>query len=84
MFIVLEFQTNQEGQTTIVPPVTYETINEAKSKYHTILSAAAVSSVPYHTAAIMYHNGNLIATETFEHVTNTDELSPGLIHSEVN
>ena len=68
MFIVLEFQTNQEGQTAMVPPATYETLNEAKSKYHSILSAAAVSTVPYHTAAIMYHNGNLIDAECFEHI----------------
>lgn len=68
MFIVLEFQTSAEGNTAVVPPVTYETLNEAKSKYHLILSAAAVSSVPYHTAAIMYHNGNLIESECFEHL----------------
>ena len=68
MFIVLEFQTNQEGQTALVPPVTYETLNEAKSKYHAILSEAAVSSVPYHTAAILYHTGSLIESECFEHL----------------
>ena len=69
MFIVLEFQTDLEGHTAIVPPVTYATLNEAKSKYHTILAAAAISKVPYHTAVIMYSNGNLIASECYQHIS---------------
>lgn len=68
MFIVLEFQTDAAGNTAVVPPTTYATLNEAKSKYHQILSVAAVSSVVYHSAAIMYSNGNLIESECFEHI----------------
>lgn len=76
MFIVLEFQTDLEGNTAVVPPAAYETVNEAKSKYHQILSAAAISTVPYHTAAIMYHTGSLIASECFEHLPEPTPEEP--------
>lgn len=68
MFIIHEYQTDKNGNTAIVPPITRPTLNEAKSVYHQILAAAAVSSVPYHTAMICYHNGNVVASECFEHI----------------
>ena len=68
MYIINEYQTDKNGNTAIVPPITRATLNEAKSVFHQILAAAAVSSVPYHTAMICYHNGNVIAVECFEHI----------------
>lgn len=76
MFIVLEFQTDAAGTTVVAPPLTYATLNEAKSKYHLILSSAAVSSVVYHAAAIMYSNGNLIESECFEHIPEPTPEEP--------
>lgn len=73
MFVVMEFQTTLEGVTAIVPPFVYATLNEAKSKYHSILSAAAISSVAYHAAAILSYNGTLIESECFEHLPEPEE-----------
>ena len=66
MFIVIEMQTNN-GTTAIVPPVTFDDINKAYQKYYQILSAAAVSSVPTHTAIILTERGDVVRVEHFEH-----------------
>ena len=52
MFIVVEVQTNANGAVAIVPPSSYETQLEAEAKYHTVLAAAAASSLPKHGAII--------------------------------
>lgn len=75
MYIVHEYQTDINGNTACLPPITKSTLNEAKSTYHMILASAAVSSVPYHTAMICYHNGNLIETECFEHLPEPEPES---------
>lgn len=72
MYIIHEYQTDMNGNTAIVPPTTRATLNEAKSVYHQILASAAISSVPYHTAMICYHNGNLIEAECFEHLPDSE------------
>ena len=66
MYIVIEMQTNN-GTTAIVPPVTFDDINKAYQKYYQILSAAAVSSVPTHTAIILTERGDVVRVEHFEH-----------------
>lgn len=66
MYIVTELQTN--GETTAVLNYTYTDKNVAYQKYHTILAAAAVSSIEIHTALIMNEYGLVEARETFEHI----------------
>ena len=70
MFIVLEFQTDAEGNTTAVAPVSFASINEAKNKYYTVLAFAAISEVAYHTAVLMHYSGNVLASECIEHIRN--------------
>ena len=66
MYIVIELQTNTGG--TIGNIVTaHETKEQAFSKYHTILSAAAVSALPCHAAVILDNKGMQIAAQCFEH-----------------
>lgn len=65
MYIVFELQTN--GENTAVLTTSYKDRNTAFQKYHTILAAAAVSSVEVHTALIMNEYGIVEARETFEH-----------------
>lgn len=68
MFIVIEMQTN-DGVTTVVTPIkTFTDINKAYEAYYQILSAAAVSSVPTHTAIILTERGDVVRVEHFEHV----------------
>lgn len=66
MFIVLETQTNKDGTVGTIP-MAYENENEAKSKYHAVLSAAAISSVPVHTAFLLTDEGMLYSSECFKH-----------------
>lgn len=66
MYIVIELQTNTDG--TVGNLVySYPTREEAFSKYHLILSSAAVSVLPVHAAVILDNKGFQIAAQHFEH-----------------
>lgn len=66
MYIVLEIQTS----TTVATLVnSYEDRNQAESKYHQILSAAALSSVPKHSAVLMDDVGETIKMDSYIHET---------------
>lgn len=64
MFLVIEIQ---KGDSIANIVTTYDTINEAENKYHTILASAAVSAVPKHSAVMLDENGDFIKSECFEH-----------------
>ena len=66
MYIVIEMQTNATGQVSNITTA-YPTIEQAYSKYFTILAAAAVSSVPVHAAVILNSFGEEIEHKAFEH-----------------
>lgn len=66
MFIVIELQKNAEGVVSNVV-TSHATIGEAKSKYHAILSAAAISELPTHSAIIVYVDGSPVEHECFHH-----------------
>ena len=72
MFIVVEAQVNAD-KTVGVIPTAYENENQAKSKYHTVLSAAAISSVPIHTAFLLTDDGYAISSECFRHEVESEE-----------
>lgn len=66
MFAVIELQ--KLNDTTLANIVAaYEDLNEAKSRYHTILAAAAISSVPLHSALIITDDAFLIERDSFVH-----------------
>lgn len=65
-YIVIELQTNAEGQTANLV-YAYDNLPQAMSKYHAILSAAAVSSVAHHAALVIDETGVGIARECYEH-----------------
>lgn len=64
MYIVLEIQTSNTVATLVN---SYEDRNQAESKYHQILTAAALSSVPKHSAVLMNDEGQTIKDETYIH-----------------
>lgn len=64
MYIVLEIQTTSTVATLVNA---YEDCNQAESKYHQILTAAALSSVPKHSAVLMNDVGQTIKNETYIH-----------------
>lgn len=51
-YIVIELQKNAEGVVSNIV-TEHEDLNAAESKYYSILAAAAVSSVPVHSAIIV-------------------------------
>ena len=68
MYLVIELQKNADG--TVGNIVTaYNTLNEADSKYHSVLASAAVSSVPIHSAVILSERGKMIKNESYTHET---------------
>ena len=72
MYIVIELQVAANGSVANIVTA-HATVNEAYSKYHTILSAAAISQVPIHSATILNQCGILIANEFFDHRTPEQE-----------
>ena len=64
-YIVIEIQKAADG-TVAVPPInTYDSFFEALSRYHTILAAAAVSSVPVHTCVVLNEVGQEIRMDSY-------------------
>ena len=67
MFIVIELQTNSDG--TVGNLVwAYASENEAYSKYHSVLSAAAISTLPCHACVVLRNDGQLIAAQAYHHI----------------
>ena len=79
VYFVIECQSNGSTGTTIVN--TYQTRDEAESKFHLILSAAAVSSVMKHGAILFSDNMAEIMTKVYDHpvevVEENEEESNG-------
>lgn len=65
MYIVIEMQTNGSSTATIANA--YESFNVANQQYHTILSAASVSTVNTHTAVMLNDRGEYIKSEYIQH-----------------
>ena len=72
MYIVIELQTNPNGTVGNIVS-TYPTRDEAFSKFHNILSYAAVSAHPVHAAVILDNKGQQIAAQSFEHEVSGNE-----------
>ena len=66
MYIVIELQTNADNTVSNLVWA-YTTREQAFSKYHSVLSAAAVSALPVHAAVILDNKGLQIAAQAFEH-----------------
>ena len=66
MYIILEIQTTNGTPASLVH--TADNYNEAKSVYHTVLAAAAISSCECHAATLLDYHGNVLATEYYTHM----------------
>ena len=65
-YIVIELQTNSDG--TVGNIVTaYDSRDEAESHYHTVLAAAALSTLPTHAAVLMASDGGYIDAKCYRH-----------------
>lgn len=65
MFAVIEIQKN--GSSAIPLTSLYDNKDDAYSKYHQILAAAAVSTVQEHSAILISEEGNYMFHEKFVH-----------------
>lgn len=66
MFIVIELQKNVDGVVSNIV-TSYETLAEAESKYYTVLSAAAISNIPVHSAIIVSEEGFPVKHQCYKH-----------------
>lgn len=67
-YIVIELQTLSGGSVANIVTA-HDTINEAQSKYHGVLAAAAISNIPVHAAVLLDNHGMVLETYAFEHET---------------
>ena len=66
MYVVIELQKySDERMGNIV--TTHATLNEAESKFHQVLSAAAMSSVLLHSCVLLNEDGYTIKVESYSH-----------------
>lgn len=74
-YIVIEMQTNDAGTVgTLV--WSFDTRNQAESKFHSVLSAAAISELPLHAASLLQSDGRLLDCRSYEHVEPEPEPQP--------
>lgn len=71
MYIVIELQTNADGAVGNLVWA-YNSQDEAFSKYHAVLSSAAISALPVHSAVILRNDGLQIAAQSFKHEVVSD------------
>lgn len=67
-YYILEIQKNEDGVYSHLVQ-TANTKNEADSKYYTVLSYAAISSLPHHAAVLLDENGLVYANASYKHET---------------
>ena len=70
MYLVIEMQCN--GETIANLPFAYKEKPEAESKYHALLSVAAVSKVPIHAVVMLNEEGNMIDHKYYSHPKEGD------------
>jgi hypothetical protein len=66
MFIVVELQRSAEGQVGNIVTA-HATQAEAESKYHQVLSSAAISNLPCHSAVLLSEEGFPIEHKAYLH-----------------
>lgn len=75
MYLVIEIQTNADG--TIGTIITqHATQNEAESKYHTVLAAAALSHLPVHAAVLCTNYGSVLMAQHYTYEEPSPEPEP--------
>lgn len=65
-FVVIEIQTASDGTASVLHSA-YSSENQAWSKFHTILSFAAVSELPCHAAVILDNQGSVLGSMQYVH-----------------
>ncbi len=73
-YIIVEVQVFEDGNVS-TPCYAYDNRNSAESKYHSILSSAAVSSLPKHTCYLVSDDGYVFEGKCYEHEVELTEAT---------
>lgn len=73
-YIVIELQKNSDESVGNLV-YAYNTRAQAESKYYAVLSSAAVSSVPVHSAILIQEDAMPVAYKSFTHNVQVDSGS---------
>ena len=68
-YVVIEIQTANNGTVSVLSTA-YNTRNEAESKYHTVLAAAALSDLPVHSAVLLDNFGGVMNNQSYTRTEN--------------
>lgn len=66
-YLVIEIQKNTDGAIGNFVWA-YTNINEAESKFHTVLASAATSTLPVHSCAMLNEIGYCIKSQSYTHM----------------
>lgn len=77
-YYIIEIQKHADGNYAHIVQ-TADTRNEAESKYHKVLAAAAISNLPKHSAILITDEGFLLMSQCYKHeyVPPIEELPEG-------
>lgn len=73
-YLVTEIQVWDTGAVQN-PTYAYDDENKAVAKYHNILAAAAVSTLPVHSALMFTDEGQPLRFESFTHEATTEDTN---------
>ena len=66
MYVVIELQKMSDDQLANLV-TTHPTLQEAQSKFHQVLSYAAVSKIPLHSCVLLNEDGYSVKVESYAH-----------------
>ncbi len=70
-YLVIEIQKNADGAVGNFVWA-YTSINEAESKFHSVLASAAISTIPVHSCALLNESGLCIKSQSYTHKAESD------------
>ena len=72
-YIILEIQKSFDGTVALTPAIVKDNLLDAESTFHSILAAAALSSLAFHSAVILNDEGGLVKGGGYPHDPPTQE-----------
>lgn len=64
-YLVIEIQKFADGTIAVPPIATYDDWYNAVSRYHAIMSAAAISDVPVHSCVVLNEVGQEVRMDSY-------------------
>lgn len=88
-YYIIEIQQYESGEYGHIVHFAYDTDAalarfKAESKYHEVLAAAAISTLPSHAATLLAADGRVIMNQCYKHPATTPESEPEVTEDESN